>query len=142
MFGLFKKRNRPIHELPISKALVEYRKKGFVILGINFYIDDQILFQVLLAKHFKEKGLEVINEDDMAIYHFFNKTKTLTNETWEIFKNEEINSSFLHFEELKGVFGYVRNIGKKPTEIEEAIYNDMKLYNLSKEKKVVIEYVG
>lgn len=56
MFGLFKKRKKPIHELPIWEAIVECKRQGAENLGINLYIQDQILFQVMSAKQFEDKG--------------------------------------------------------------------------------------
>ena len=88
MFGLFKKKKKSIPEMPISEAIIECKKQGAKSVSINLYIEDQILFQVMLAKHFKGKGLESDNSDDMAVVHFFNTNKTLTHDTWEKFKLE------------------------------------------------------
>lgn len=142
MFRLFKKKRKPIHELPISEAIVECRRLGVDNLGINLYIEDQILFQVMPAKHFESKGLELINKDDMAVVHFFNKNKTLTQMTWEKFKFEKKENDFLHYEEPKNVFNYIMNIGNKPMTIEKEIQSQMKLYELTNDSNISIEYVG
>ena len=142
MFGLFKKKKKTIHELPISEAIIECKRQGAKNLGINLYIEDQILFQVMSAKHFENKGLELINKDDMAVVHFFNKNKTLTHEAWEKFKNEKRENDFLHYEEPKGIFNYIKNIGNKPVIIETEIQSQMKLYELTNGSKISIEYVG
>jgi len=142
MFGFFKKKKKPIHELPISEAIIECKKQGAENLGINLYIQDQILFQVMSAKHFEDKGLELTNKDNMATVHFFNKNKTLTQKTWEKFKSEKKENDFLHYEEPKGVFNYIKNIGNKPMTIEKEIKSQMKFYELSGDSNISIEYVG
>lgn len=142
MFGLFKKKKKSIPEMPISEAIVECKKQGAKSVSINLYIEDQILFQVMLAKHFKAKGLESDNSDDMAIIHFFNKNKTLTLETWERFKSGKMENDFLHYEDPKGIFNYVKNIGDNPKNIEQAIQKDMTLYELTNESIISIEYTG
>ena len=142
MFGLFKKKKKPIYELPISEAIVECKRQGAEDLGINLYIEDQILFQVMSAKHFESKGLEFTHKDDMAIVHFFNKDKTLTQKAWDKFKSEKKENDFLHYEDPKGVFFYVKNIGSKPVTIEKEIQSHMKLYELSNDSNISIEYVG
>lgn len=78
MFGLFKKKAKLIPEMSISEAIVELKKQGIKNLSINLCIEDQMLFQVMLAKYFTDKGLELNNPEDMAIVHFFHKNKTLT----------------------------------------------------------------
>ena len=142
MFGLFKKKQKPIHELPISEAIVEFKRQGGENLGINLYIRDQILFQVMAAKHFEGKGLELANKDDMAAVHFFNKNKTLTQKIWEKFKSEKSGKDFLHYEEPEGVFYYIKNIGNIPVIIEQEIQSQMKLYELSNDLSISREYVG
>lgn len=142
MFGLFKKKKKPINELPISEAIIECKRLGVENFGINLYIEDQILFQVTNAKHFTEAGLEVNNEDDLAVVHFFNKNKTLTLDTWESFKTHQRENEFLYYEEPKGVFNYTKNIGNIPGEIEKEIYQQMKLYIIPEGSHISIEYVG
>lgn len=142
MFGLFKKKKKPIHELPISEAIIECKKQGAENLGINLYIQDQILFQVMSAKHFEDKGLDLTNKDDMAAVHFFNKNKTLTQKTWEKFKSEKRENDFLYYEEPKGVFNYIKNIGNNPMTIEKEIKSQMEFYELSVDSNISIEYVG
>lgn len=142
MFGLFKKKKKPINELPISEAIIECERLGVENFGINLYIEDQILFQVTNAKHYTKAGLEVNNEDDLAVVHFFNKNKTLTLDTWESFKTHQRENEFLYFEEPKGVFNYTKNIGNIPSEIEKEIYQQMKLYIIPEGSHISIEYVG
>lgn len=140
MFGLFKKKKKSISEMPISEAIVECKKQGAKDVSINLYVDDQILFQVILAKHFTDKGLKSDNLNDMAIIHFFNRNRTLTLKTWEKFKSKEKENNFLHYEEPKGVFNYVKNIGINAKNIEEIIQNEILLYELTNESKISIEY--
>ena len=142
MFGILKKKKKSIPEMPISEAIVECKKQGAKNLSINLYIEDQILFQVMLAKHFTNRGLELSHPEDMAIVHFFNKNKTLTLETWGKFKSEKMEHIFLHYEQPKGVFHYVKNIGTNPKNIEKAIRNEILLYELTSESKISIEYTG
>jgi len=142
MFGLFKKKKKSIPEMAISEAIVECKKQGAENLSINLYIEDQILFQVIMAKHFSNRGLETDNNEDMAVVHFFNKNKTLTIDTWEKFQQEKMENDFLHYEEPKGVFFYVKNIGDNPKNIEEAIKLEMLRYDLTNDSKISIEYTG
>jgi len=142
MFGLFKKKKKSIPEMPISEAIVECKKQGAKNLSINLYIEDQILFQIMSAKVFEDKGLIVNNPEDMAVVHFFNKNKTFTLITWEKFKVEQKENDYLHYEKPKGIFYYIKNIGDKPMTIELEIQNEIKLYNLSNNSKISIEYVG
>lgn len=142
LLHLFKKKQKPIHQLPIADAIIECKKLGVSELGINLYIEDQILFQVMLAKHFTRKGLELNNEDDLAVVHFFNKNKTLTLDTWESFKTHQRENEFLFYEEPTGVFNYIKNIGNIPSEIEKEVHQQMKLYLLPKDAHISIEYVG
>ena len=140
MFGLFKKKT--ISQLPISKAIVECKKNGAKDLSINLYIEDQILFQVIMAKHFQENGLETQSIDDMAIIHFFNKNKTLTINTWNKFKIEKLELEYLHYEKPKGVFVYLKNVGNNPKKIEDAIQKEILKYDLTNDSKISIEYTS
>ena len=142
MFGIFKKKKKPISEMRISEAIVECKIQGVENLSINLFIEDQILFQVIMAKHFTDRGLDIINREDMAVVHFFHKNKNLTIDTWEKFKQENMENDFLLYEEPKGVFIYVKNIGDNPREIEEAIKKEMLRYNLINDSKISIEYTG
>ena len=58
------------------------------------------------------------------------------------FKNEKRENDFLHYEEPKGIFNYIKNIGNKPVIIETEIQSQMKLYELTNGSKISIEYVG
>lgn len=140
MFRLFKK--KPISQLPISKAIVESKKNGAKDLSINLYIENQILFQVIMAKHFQENGLEIQSIDDMVIIHFFNKNKTLTINTWNKFKIEKLELEYLHYEKPKGVFFYLKNVGNNPKKIEDAIQKEILKYDLTNDSKISIEYTG
>ncbi len=126
--------------MPISEAIIECKKQGAKSVAINLYIEEQILFQVMLAQHFTKKGLKTENSDDLAIVHFFNKNKTLTLDAWERFKLDKMENNFLHYEEPKGIFFYVKNIGRNPKSIEQEIQKDILLYELNNESKISIEY--
>ena len=141
MFRLFKKKKKSISEMSISEAIIECIKKGAQNLHINLYIEDQILFQVMGAKHFKGKGLEMTNADDMAIVHMFDKKKTFALMTWENFKSEELGNKYVQNEELKGIYTYVKNIGNKPKDIEQIIQNEILLYEAIEKSKISFEYV-
>lgn len=142
MLRLFKKKKKSIFEMPISEAIIECKKQGAKNFSITLYIEDQILFKVMLANLFKNKGLKLRSAQDMAVVHFFNKNKTLTINAWEKFKIEKIQNKYLFYEEPKGVFLYIKNIGNDPISIEKAIHNEMMQYELTNESKISIEYTG
>lgn len=105
------------------------------------YIKDQILFQVMPAKNFEDKGLITSNPNDFVIIHFFNKNKTLTFDKLEKFKSPDIDKEYFHYEEPKGNFNYLKIIGQSPTEIEKEIYaNFREIYDLDDLSKISIDY--
>ena len=140
MFNIFRKKKKANKNPSISEAILECKKRGFKNLSIQLYIENQILFQVELAKHYINKGLKTENNEDMVIIHFFNKNKTLTLNTWEKFKTKEVESLYFHYEEPKGVFIYLKNVGFNPKMIEEEIHREMLLYELGKESNISIQY--
>ena len=65
MFGLFKKKKTEQKErkqVSIADKISYILNRGETGLHINIYIDDQILFQVVPAKDYAEKG---INEEEL-----------------------------------------------------------------------------
>ena len=139
MLGLFKK--KPKATRAIAKTILRYRAQGINNIDINFYIADQILFQVLPAHHFKEKGLNVNSPEEMAVVHFFNKNKTHTYYAWDAFKDATHTEAFLTYEEPKGIFFYLKNIGHQPKAIEQEILHQITHYRLSDYSKISVQYV-
>jgi len=115
MFNIFKKKK----QFSFKKDLKKLQTSNYRDIGINIYKNDQILVQIMLAKHFENKGLDCINENDLSLIVDFNKNRT---ETWSVYENTEIKAKlkeFIYFEEPKGIHCFVKNIGQNPDEIEE-----------------------
>ncbi|WP_424000843.1 hypothetical protein [Maribacter sp. IgM3_T14_3] len=105
------------------------------------YIKDQILFQVMPAKNFKDKGLNAQNPNDFVAIHFFNKNKTLTFDKLEKFKSPDLEKEYFHYEEPKGNFNYLKIIGQNPIEIEKELYANFKdIYDLDDLREITIDY--
>lgn len=106
---------------------------------IDFWIDEQILFQVMPAKHFIQHGFQA-NSNDFIILHFFKKNKTNTLTTWEkIRDHEQAASEFFHFEEPKGNHNYLKNIGTDPANMEKEINKAIELYELEPQETIRFE---
>ena len=55
MFGIFKRKKK---QPGISEIIGQALAQGENGLHVNLYVDDQILFQVVPAKHYAKKGVE------------------------------------------------------------------------------------
>jgi len=126
MFNLFK-RNKPLHKLPISEAIVKLQKKGAKNLHINLSINDEILFQVMPAKHFEENGFDC-KHSDFAIVHFFTKQKI--NQFKNTFNNFKGSKELFYYEKPKNNHIFLQNIGNNPSIIESKIKEAIDEYHL------------
>jgi hypothetical protein len=136
----FKKNRQNSHAL--ATRLKDILKKGPNNLHINIYVKNQILFQVMPAKNFVEKGLTAINPNDFVVAHFFNKNKTLTFDKLEKLNNPELSKDYMFYEEPKGNLIYLKIIGQNPIEIEKEIYANFKeVYELEDLLEVTIDFI-
>ena len=142
MFKFFRKKDprKDLSQLSISSAIEACLKRGANNLHINLYIEDQILFQIMPAKNFAEKGFEY-KYQDLVMVHFFNKNKDLTLATWEKFIREKMEDKLFYFEEPKGVHIYLENLGNDLKEIEAKIHKTKAFYELDPSSHITIEYV-
>ena len=126
----------------IHKIITKNWNKGAKNLHINLYLKDQILFQVIPSRYFKERGIKSLNELDMSIIHFFNKNKTITFDKLEKFKSRISKNGYIEFE-TKTNFNFVRNVGSNPRLIEKDIYKDIGLYGLMEfeKHKIKLEFI-
>ncbi len=126
----------------LHKIITKNRNKGAKDLHINLYLKNQILFQAMASMHFKEKGIESSNENDMSIIHFFNKNKTITFDKLEKFKSRISENEFIEYE-TKQNLNFIRNLGNNPKMIEKEIYKDIELYSLRDYEKdnIKIEFI-
>jgi len=144
MFGLFKKRTKQKvrKQVSIADKISYILNRGETGLHINIYVDDQILFQVVPAKYYAEKGVSKEELNEFIEIHFFNKNKTLTIEHEKFIKELEQKGLLIHFEEPKNVNNYINTIGKNPDKIQEIINNRIKsIYSNISEDRISIEYV-
>lgn len=144
MFGLFKKRieQKERKQVSIADKISYILNRGETGLHINIYVDDQILFQVVPAKDYAEKGVNGEELNDFIEIHFFNKNKTLTIENEKLVKELEQKGLLTHFEEPKNVNNYFNIVGKNPDKIQEIINNRIKsIYSNISEHRISIEYV-
>lgn len=105
---------------------------------IAFWIDNQILFQVIPAKHFFQHGFEA-NPNDFVISHFFNKNKTNTLTAWKKFQDIEQATELFYYEEPKGYHHYLKNIGTEPANMELEINKAIDLYELEPQRTIRFE---
>jgi len=126
----------------IHKLILKNWNNGAKNLHINIFFKNQVLFQVMPARHFIDRGIELSNENDMIIIHFFNKNKTITFEKLEKFKSKIFKKGFIEFE-TKQNSNFVRNVGNDPKLIENEIYKDIELYSLREYEKenIKIEFM-
>lgn len=101
----------------ISDKIVWIQKMGASNLHISIYIKDQMLFQIMPVRHYRQHGMEISNGDNFASVHFFNKNKTQTFVSWSKFKETELSKDYFYFEEPKNNHNYIREIGANPLEI-------------------------
>ncbi|MCT4687948.1 hypothetical protein [Vallitalea sp.] len=126
-----------MNKLNVSGRINDCLNRGHVNLHINIYYRQKILFQIMLAKHFVSKGIEVRSEMDFAVVHFFSKAKK---DLYDKFLQSDDFEDYLFFEECRGIFTYVNNIGKNAIYIEEYLYKTLlETYSIL-EKDVVIEF--
>ncbi len=76
----------------------------------------------------------------MFAIHFFNKGKTKTTRTWEKFKNIT-NSEYIHFEDPKKNYNYIKSLGIDPKEIAKNILAEIKIYGILEKSRIGIHYV-
>ncbi len=140
MFGIFKKKKKqPGISDVVGQALTQ-RENG---LHVNLYVDDQILFQVVPAKNYAERGIEGGDLKGLAELHFFNKSKTLTIDNEQFAKELSDKGILKYFEEPKGIHNYIQPIGKNPVEIEKIINERIgTMYSNIRSERIRIEYLG
>ena len=138
MFGLFKKRQKPFHKLSISEAIEVCRNKDAKDLNLLIWHGEKLKFQVVMANHFVERGIELINENDMVIIHncYKSKIKEFDPELLEILNSEP----YIQYED-KGVFFFLLPVGNNPAEIQKAIQETIPLYKIDP-KEIKIDYTG
>ena len=126
----------------ICSLIIKNQKKGAKNLHINLFLNNQILFQAMPSRHFKERGIESSNENDMAIVHFFNKNKIKTSDELEKFKSRISEKGFIEFETKQNI-NFIRNLGNNPRMIEKEIYKDIDLYSLREfeKDKIKIQFI-
>ena len=124
IFDIFKKKGRS--DQSVAARLTDILKQRPNNLHMMIYIKDQILFQVMPAKNFIDKGLTASNPNDFVAIHFFNKNKNLTFDKLEKFKSPDLEKEYFYYEEPKGNFNYLKVLGQNPSEIEKEIYTNFK----------------
>ncbi len=139
IFDIFKKKRR--NEQSVASKLTEILNQRPDNLHIIIYIKDQILFQILPAKNFQDKGLNATNPNDFVSIHFFNKNKTFTFDKLDKFKSSDFEKDYFFYEEPKGNFNYLKVLGQNPSEIEIEIYSNFKeIYELDDLSEISLEY--
>ena len=138
MFGLFNKKKPGISDV-IRQALIQ----GETGLHVNLHVDDQILFQVVPAKQYAQRGIKEEDLNGFIEYHFFNKNKTLTIENEHFAKELSEKGTLTYFEEPKGIHNYIQAIGIIPEDIEKIINERIRtIYSNIESERISIEYVG
>lgn len=141
IFDIFKKKKR--NDQSIATRLTDILNQRPNNLHIMIYIKDQILFQLMPAKNFTDKGLTATDPKDFVAIHFFNKNKTLTYDKLEKFKNPDLEKEYFYYEEPKGNFNYLKIVGQNPIEIEKEIYANFKeIYELDDLSEITIDYAA
>lgn len=139
MFGLFKRKKK---QPGISDVIRQALTMGETGLHVNLYVDDQILFQVVHAKDYAQRGIKKGDLDGFIELHFFNKNKTLTIDNEQIAKALADKGTLTHFEEPKGIHNYIQAIGKIPDEIEKTINERIRtMYSNIDSERISIEYI-
>ncbi len=139
MFGIFKSKKK---QSGISDVIKQALAQGETGLYVNLYVDDQILFQVVPAKHYTQRGIKGEYLSGFIELHFFNKNKTLTIEHEQFAKELSNKGTLTYFEEPQGIHNYIQAIGKVPEEIEKIINERIKtMYSTIESERISIEYV-
>lgn len=139
IFDIFKRKRR--NDQSIATRLTDIMNQRPNNPHIMIYVKDQILFQVMPAKNFMEKGLTASDPNDFVTIHFFNKNKTLTFDKLKKFENADLKKEYFYYEEPKGNFNYLKIVGQNPTEIEKEIYTNLKeIYELADLSEITIDY--
>ncbi|MDF4201593.1 hypothetical protein PXD56_01415 [Maribacter sp. SA7] len=139
IFDIFKKKRT--NDQSVAARLTDIMNQRPNNLHMVIYIKDQILFQVMPAKNFKDKGLNAQNPNDFVAIHFFNKNKTLTFDKLEKLKSLDLEKDYFRYEDPQGNFNYLKIIGQNPIEIEKEIYANFKdIYELDDFKEITINY--
>ena len=139
IFDIFKKKKR--NDQSIATRLTDILNQRPNNLHIMIYIKDQILFQLMPAKNFTDKGLTATDSNDFVVIHFFNKNKTFTYGKLEKFKNPDLEKEYFYYEEPKGNYNYLKIVGQNPIEIEKEIYANFKeIYELDDLSAITIDY--
>lgn len=126
----------------IKASLTTILKQKPRNLYINIYIEDQILFQVLPAKTFIELGFQTDTPDRFVALHFFNKNKTLTLDVLSKFQHPDLGKDYYYFEEPKGNYNYIKEIGVSPKELQNQIHFAItQIYEVVNMKDISIEYM-
>lgn len=133
----FSNRNRTTTNINADE-IRDFLNKHFSKPQIDYWIDDQILFQVMHAKYFVDHGFQA-NTNDFAIVHFFNKNKTYSLKTWQKFQENQQTSELFYFEEPKGYHNYLKNIGSEPTNMEMEINKALDFYELEPHRTIRFE---
>ena len=127
--------------LSIADKLRNIQQQRPKNLHITIYIKDQVLFQIMPARHFEQHGLEPKDFDSLVVVHFFNKNKTSTFDKLNKFKNTDLGRQHLYFEEPKGNHNYVKEIGNDPQLIQDVVNEYLKdAYDLQTTKDLTIDY--
>jgi hypothetical protein len=125
----------------IAMNIKKLNQKGANNLHVNLYLNESILFQIMPSKNFAEDGLNY-NFGDFSIVHFFSKSKNVTHQTWDKFKNGKIDYKIFYFEKPKGIHIYIQNIRRGDTLFQEKINKAIELYKEDiLDNKIKIEYV-
>src|SRR5690625_2019676 len=134
MFRIFKRKKQ---QSRISDVIGQILAQGEDGVHINLYVDDQILFQVVPAKHYGERGIGREDLKGFIELHFFNKNKTLTIENEQYVKKLADKGILNYFEEPEGIHCYIQAIGKTPMEFEKTINERIRTIYTNIEPKTI-----
>lgn len=143
MFGIFKRKKKRNRQPGISEMIRQALAQGETNLHVNLYVDDQILFQVVPAMHYAERGLNDKELKGFIELHFFHKNKTITKANESFAKKLSTNGVLTYFENPKGIHNYINAIGIDPEEIEKVINKRIdEMYSNIEKDRISIEYAG
>ena len=143
MFGIFKRKKKRNRQPGISEMIRQALAQGETNLHVNLYVDDQILFQVVPAMHYAERGLNDKELKGFIELHFFHKNKTITKANESFAKKLSTNGVLTYFENPKGIHNYINAIGIDPEEIEKVINKRIdEMYSNIEKNRISIEYAG